>query len=89
MTPIDIQVKVKGHVSLLHLVQLITQKCFAQEALKVVLDEYMTPIDIQVSRSKVSVEGQAYTLCVGEGGHQCFANSYISVRNSCIKLGQR
>ena len=28
----------------------------------------MTPIDIQVSRSKVSVEGQACTLCVGEGG---------------------
>ena len=28
----------------------------------------MTPIDIQVSRSKVSVEGQAYSLYVGEGG---------------------
>ena len=28
----------------------------------------MTPIDIQVSRSKVSVEGQAYFLYVGEGG---------------------
>ena len=28
----------------------------------------MTPIDIQVSRSKVSVEGQAYTLRVVEGG---------------------
>ena len=37
MTPIDIQVsrpkvKVKCHASLLHLVQLITQECFAQEA---------------------------------------------------------
>ena len=37
MTPIDIQVsrskvKVKGHVSLLYLVQLITQERFAQEA---------------------------------------------------------
>ena len=28
----------------------------------------MTPIDIQVSRSKVSVAGQAYSLYVGEGG---------------------
>ena len=43
----------------------------------IVLDEYMTPIDIQVSRSKVSVEGQAYSLYVGEGGHYCFTNSYI------------
>ena len=37
MTPIDIQVsrskvKVQGHGSLLHLVQLITQERFAQEA---------------------------------------------------------
>ena len=37
----------------------------------------MTPIDIQVSSSKVSVEGQAYSLYVGEGGHKCFANRYI------------
>ena len=37
----------------------------------------MTPIDIQVSRSKVSVEGQAYSLYVGEGGHECFTNIYI------------
>ena len=29
----------------------------------------MTPIDIQVTRSKVSVEGQAYSLYVGEGGN--------------------
>ena len=28
----------------------------------------MTPIDIQVSRSKVKVKGQAYPLYVGEGG---------------------
>ena len=28
----------------------------------------MTPIDIQVSRSKVSVEGQVYSLYVGEVG---------------------
>ena len=28
----------------------------------------MTPIDIQVSRSKVSVEGQTYPLYIGEGG---------------------
>ena len=44
MTPIDIQVsrskvKVKGHVSLLHLVQLITQKRFAQEASKLGKDD--------------------------------------------------
>ena len=28
----------------------------------------MTPIDIQVSRSKVKVKGHAYSLYVGEGG---------------------
>ena len=28
----------------------------------------MTPFDIQVSRSKVNVEGQASSLYVGEGG---------------------
>ena len=32
----------------------------------------MTPIDIQVSRSKVSVEGQAFSLYVGEGGALVF-----------------
>ena len=37
----------------------------------------MTPIDIQVSRSKVNIEGQAYSLYVGEGGH--FTNSYIFI----------
>ena len=89
MTPIDIQVrrskvKVKGHASQLHLVQLITQKCFAPEALNlisryIVLDEFMTRIDIQVSRSKVSVEGQAYSLYIGEGGHKCFTNSYFGL----------
>ena len=79
MIPIDFQVsrskvEVKGHASLLHLMQLITRECFAPEASNlvsrylVVLDEYMTTIDNQVSRSKVSV-GQAYSLYVGEGGH--------------------
>ena len=29
----------------------------------------MIPIAIQVSRSKVKVKGQAYSLYVGEGGH--------------------
>ena len=69
MTPIDIQVsrskvKVKGHASLLHLVQLTTQERFAPEASHLVDD----PIYIQVSRSKVKVEGQAYSLYVGDGG---------------------
>ena len=39
MIPIDIQVsrsQVKGHASLLHLVQLITQERFAPEALNLV-----------------------------------------------------
>ena len=40
----------------------------------------MTPIDIQISRSKVSVEGQAYSLYVGEGG--------ISVLQTAIFLYQ-
>ena len=33
------------------------------------MSKYMTPIDIQVSKSKVSVEGKAYSLYVGEEGH--------------------
>ena len=37
----------------------------------------MIPIDIQVSRSKVKVKGQAYSSHVGEGEHLCFTNSYI------------
>ena len=37
----------------------------------------MIHIDIQVSRSKVKVKGQAYSAHVGEGGHLCFTNSYI------------
>ena len=37
----------------------------------------MTPIDIQVSRSKVKVKGQAYSLYVGKGGQECFTNIYI------------
>ena len=28
----------------------------------------MTPIDIQLSRSKVNIEGQAYSLYFGGGG---------------------
>ena len=32
----------------------------------------MIPIDIQVSRSKVKVKGQAYSLHVGEGGAFAF-----------------
>ena len=45
MTPIDIQVsrskvKVKGHASLLHLVQLITPERFAPEASNLVDDSY-------------------------------------------------
>ena len=32
----------------------------------------MAPNDIQVSRSKVSVEGQAYSSYVGEGGALVF-----------------
>ena len=66
------KVKVKGHASLLHLVQLITPECFAPEAFKlgrlIVLDEYMTPIDIQVSRSKVSVKRSSlFFICWGRG----------------------
>ena len=32
----------------------------------------MTPIDIRVSRSKVKVKGQAYSLYVGEAGALVF-----------------
>ena len=37
----------------------------------------MAPIDIQISMSKVSVEGQAYSLYVGEGGFSFSTNIYI------------
>ena len=39
----------------------------------------MTPIDIQVSRSKVSVEGQAYSLYVGEGGISVLQTAIFSI----------
>ena len=69
------KVKVKGHVSLLHLVKLISQECFVPEAsnlvdtVHVVLDELMIPINIQVSRSKVKIKGQVYSRYVLEQGH--------------------
>ena len=39
----------------------------------------MTPIDIQVSRSQVSVEGQAYALYVGEGGISVLQTSIFHI----------
>ena len=39
----------------------------------------MTPIDIQVSRSKVSVKGQAYSLYVWEGGISVLQTSIFHV----------
>ena len=45
----------------------------------IVLDEKMIPIDIQVSRSMVTVKGQVYFRYVGEAGHLCFTNIYISL----------
>ena len=39
----------------------------------------MTPIDIQVSRSKVSVEGQAYSLYVGEGALVFYKQLYSNL----------
>ena len=69
------KVKVKGYVSLLHLVKLISQGCFVPEAsnlvdtVDVVLDELMIPINIQVSRSKVKIKGQVYSRYVLEQGH--------------------
>ena len=49
----------------------------------------MTPIDIQVSRSKVSIEGQAYSLYVWEGGisvlqTSIFAPEPVSEKRSFI-----
>ena len=43
----------------------------------------MTPIYIQVSRSKVKVKDQAYSLYVGEVVHFCFTNIYILM---CVLL---
>ena len=45
----------------------------------------MTPIDIQVSRSKVSVEGQAYSLYVGEGGISVLQTSIFN----CVYILKR
>ena len=65
MIPIDIQVsrsKVKGHASLLHLVQLTDNSrtlcpTTFDRGRKIVHDDKMIPIDIQVRRSKVKVKG--------------------------------
>ena len=43
----------------------------------------MTPIDIQVTRSNVCIEGQAYSLYVGEGGISALQTSIF--RNSVWK----
>ena len=40
----------------------------------------MIPIDIQVSRSKVKVKGQAYYTYVGEGGISVLQTSIFSFR---------
>ena len=45
----------------------------------------MTPIDIQVSRSKVSVEGQAYSLYVGKGGISVLQTAIFHM---CILCGK-
>ena len=45
----------------------------------------MAPIDIQVSRSKVSIKGQAYSLYVGEGGAVVFYKQLYF--NICIGNG--
>ena len=42
----------------------------------------MTPIDIQVSRSKVSVEDQAYSLYVGEGALVFYKQLYLKVSST-------
>ena len=42
----------------------------------------MTPIDIQVSRSKVKVKGQAYSLYVGEGGINVLQTSIFEEREN-------
>ena len=48
----------------------------------------MTPIDIQVSRSKVKVKGQAYSLYVGEGGISVLQISILSLGGDNVtKLG--
>ena len=45
----------------------------------------MTPIDIQVSRSKVSVEGQAFSLYVGEGGISVLQTAIFMKRVMCLE----
>ena len=67
--------------------QLISQECFAPEAsnlvsrYNVVLDDYMTPIGIQVSRSNVSIECQVYSLYVAEGGISVLRTSIFFCMN--------
>ena len=39
----------------------------------------MTPIDVQVSRSKVKVKGHAYSLYVGEGGISVLQTSIFTI----------
>ena len=46
----------------------------------------MIPIDIQVSRSKVSVEGQAYFLRIGEGGISVLQTSIFTIKSALSYL---
>ena len=46
----------------------------------------MTPIDMHVTRSKVGVEGQAYSLYVGEGGISVLQKSIFTLMCSNIEL---
>ena len=75
MITIDMQVcrskvRVKVHVGLPHLVQRITQEGFVPHAYTkyIVLDEFMIPIDIQVSMLKVKFKAKLIiVLCWGRG----------------------
>ena len=44
----------------------------------------MTPINIQVSRSKVRVKGQAYSLYVWEGGISVLQTSIFTLRVATV-----
>ena len=87
MTPIDIQVsrskvKVKGHANLLHLVQLITQECFAPKASNLVsrwslMSRWPLLIFRSVGQRSVSKVKSLFFICWGRGALVFYKQLYL------------
>ena len=96
MTPIDIQVsrskvKVKGHANLLHLVQLITQECFAPKASIFVsrwslMSRWPLLIFRSVGQRSVSKVKSLFFICWGRGALVFYKQLYFLYICSNFKI---